>query len=237
MTGNGYKPLPREAILALVRRAKRGDDAAKAELIEANRRLISKIAWHYRHAATSQTTEDLEQYGVIGLLRALKKFELKRGHAFSTYATNWIQAEIKRGLQNSDRMIRLPVYLQDRLARERRADASHRSPYREPISLNLVAGNPYSESDHPDGEEIGDLIPDPSAPIEAQAEVGHVLSHLDRLPFRQRRALQMRFIGGFELEEIGDRLGVTRQRAKQLCNEGISRLRQIFGICIPGGLR
>jgi RNA polymerase sigma factor (sigma-70 family) len=151
MTGNGYKPLPREAILALVRRAKRGDDAAKAELIEANRRLISKIAWHYRHAATSQTTEDLEQYGVIGLLRALKKFELKRGHAFSTYATNWIQAEIKRGLQNSDRMIRLPVYLQDRLARERRADASHRSPYREPISLNLVAGNPYSESDHPDG--------------------------------------------------------------------------------------
>jgi DNA-directed RNA polymerase specialized sigma subunit len=66
MSGNGYKPLPREAILALVRQAKRGDESAKAKLIEANRRLISKIAWHYRHAATSQTTEDLEQYGVIG---------------------------------------------------------------------------------------------------------------------------------------------------------------------------
>jgi RNA polymerase sigma factor (sigma-70 family) len=238
MTGNGYKPPSRQAILDLVRRAKRGDEAATVELIEANRRLISKIAWHYRHAATSLTTEDLEQYGVIGLLRALKKFDLKRGHAFSTYATFWIQAEIKRGLQNNDRMIRLPAYLQDRLARERRASPGKRNPYHEPLSLN-DARSPHNpqNADHPDDEEIGDLIPDPAAPTEAQAEIGHVLSHLDRLPFRQRRALQMRFIGGFELEEIGDRLGVTRQRAKQLCNEGISRLRQIFGICIPGGLR
>jgi RNA polymerase sigma factor (sigma-70 family) len=231
MSGNGYKPLPREAILALVRRAKRGDDAAKAELIEANRRLISKIAWHYRHAATSQTTEDLEQYGVIGLLRALAKFDLGRGYAFSTYATNWIQAEIKRGLQNSDRMIRLPAYLQDRLARERRASPGKRNPYHEPLSLNDEAENPQNGySEYPDGEEIGDRIPDPAAPTEAQAEVGYVLSHLDRLTFRQRRAIQMRYIGGLEFEEIGDRLGVTRQRAKQLCNEGISRLRQILGV-------
>jgi RNA polymerase primary sigma factor len=201
-------------------------------LIEANRRLISKIAWHYRRAATSQTTEDLEQYGVIGLLRALKKFDLKRGYAFSTYATNWIQAEIKRGLQNSDRMIRLPAYLQDRLARERRADPSGRNPYREPLSLNVMIDGRHNESGNStDGEEIGDLIPDPTAPTEAQAEIGHVLSHLDRLPFRQRRAIQMRYIGGLEFEEIGDRLGVTRQGAHALCNTGIKRLRQMLGVC------
>jgi len=228
MSGNGYKPLPRQAILDLVRRAKRGDEAAKAELIEANRRLISKIAWHYRHAATSQTTEDLEQYGVIGLLRALKKFDLKRGNAFSTYATPWIQSEIKRGLQNTDRLIRLPSHLQDRLARERRADPSHRSPYLEPLSLNVVAHNPNGDSDYGEGVEIGDFIPDPAAPTEAQAEIGQVLSHLELLSFRQRRAIQMRYIGGMEFEEVGHRLGVTRQRAKQLCNEGIRSLRQIF---------
>jgi len=67
-----------------------------------------------------------------------------------------------------------------------------------------------------------------AAPTEAQAEIGQVLSHLELLSFRQRRAIQMRYIGGMGFEEVGHRLGVTRQRAKQLCNEGIRSLRQIF---------
>src|ERR671915_237441 len=108
--------------LALARRIERGDRAGKDGMIEATLRLVVHAARRYQREDSSLTLQDLVQEGTIGLVRAVEKFDYRRGHRFSTYATLWIRQAIGRALVEKGRMVRLPVPVSDRVRRLERAE-------------------------------------------------------------------------------------------------------------------
>jgi RNA polymerase primary sigma factor len=236
----------------LARRKDEGDEDAKRKLIESNLRLVMSITRHYTKAGVPLL--DLIQEGNLGLIRAVEKFDYRLGFKLSTYATWWIRQAITRALADQGRTIRVPVHVTDqvrRVLRERRALAQklNREPTLEELSnesgfppervrnlLELVEEPISLETPVGDGESLyGDLIEDTSTaqPDAATAlELRHeeLLGALSRLDARLATVVTLRFgLDGDKpktLEEVGEGLGITRERVRQLETRALRELRQ-----------
>jgi RNA polymerase primary sigma factor len=211
-----YPLLTKDEEVMLAKRIEAGDPLAKRRMIESNLRLVVSIAKQYRGQGVPFL--DLIQEGVLGLNRAVEKFDWRRDLKFSTYATWWIRQAVQRSIANSGRTIRLPVHVSDRLRAIERARRS----------LEASLGREPSE------EEIARaMIADPDAgnPEElAETHLRHekLREGLARLGDRKRRILEMRFgLDGQDprnLEEIGRIVGLTRERVRQLEAEALREL-------------
>jgi len=226
--------------------------AAREHLIRANSRLVISVAKKY--IGRGVPFLDLIQEGNIGLIRAANKFDYRRGHKFSTYATWWIRQAVTRAIADQSRTIRVPVHMGDQINKLLRV--SHqltqrlgRDPTPEELAAELdlplrkveqmldVARRPLSLEMPTDDEEdstLGDFVEDtdsPAPPDEVNADMLRdvLMDILSELPPREVKILQMRYglLDGqtYTLEEVGKKLGVTRERVRQIEAQALSRLR------------
>ncbi len=243
--------LTREEERDLARRKDGGDEAAKRKLIESNLRLVMAITRQY--ARTGVPRLDLIQEGNLGLIRAVEKFDYRMGYRLSTYATWWIRQSITRALADQGRTIRLPVQVADqvrRIVRSRRllvqklnrdptvAELAEESGF--PVErieqlVNLVDEPLSLESPVDDGDWFyGDLIEDktsdrPDERVDVRLRSTELADGLEQLEPRLREVLELRFgLAGGEpstLDEVGERLGVTSERVRQLQSRALRQLR------------
>jgi RNA polymerase primary sigma factor len=251
----GQTPLlTREDEVKLARRIKRGDQAARQQMIKANLRLVVKIAHDY--ASYGLPLLDLISEGNIGLMKAVERFDPKKGGKLSTYAAWWIKQSIKRALANQSKTIRLPVHLVDKIARMRRvamqlAEEFGREPTDEELAeelsmtaakiaqLRTAAVRPASldatVGQEEDGASLGDMIGDDSAhtPSELLSDKNMrnaVMALLHVLDERELKIITMRFgLDGkkeMTLEEVGRKFKVTRERIRQLQNIALRKIKR-----------
>ena len=225
---------------------------ARDHLITANSRLVISVAKKYMGRGVPFL--DLIQEGNIGLIRATKKFDYRRGHKFSTYATWWIRQAVTRAIADQGRTIRVPVHMGDQINKLLRyqhqlTQKLGRDPTVEELAAELdvpvkkvenmiqVARRPLSLETPTDDEEdsvLGDFIEDDEAPAPADSATYNLLKEhlqviLNDLPPREVRILQLRYglLDGqaYTLEEVGNKMGVTRERVRQIEAQALSRLR------------
>src|ERR687887_802968 len=237
---------------ALARRVERGDMAAKDHMIEANLRLVVHIAKRYQREDSGLTLTDLIQEGTIGLVRAVEKFDYRRGHRFSTYATLWIRQAVGRAVADKGRMVRLPITVADQVRRMEIAERALTirlggAPTAAELAADLGievedverlqgAGRRPASLDAPiadDGEtELGDLVaaaaPSPEDEALAGAEREGVAAALGQLGAIERRVLELRYGLGDEAPhsptETARALGVKPHQVRQVEDRALRTL-------------
>ncbi len=228
-------------------------EKAQEHLIRANARLVISVAKKY--IGRGVPFLDLIQEGNIGLIRATNKFEYQRGHKFSTYATWWIRQAVSRAVADQGRTIRVPVHMGDQLNRMRRVQLQllqelGREPKIDELAKGMettpdkvenlleISRRPVSLETPIDDEgdsTFGDFVEDVNSPAPSDEVATHLLHEqlqqaLDKLPPREAQILRLRYglADGrvYTLEEVGQTIGVTRERVRQLEAQALNRLRQ-----------
>ncbi len=240
--------------IELAKRIEKGDKDAVQQFVLANLRLVVSIA--KRYVGRGLTLLDLIQEGNIGLMRAVQRYDWRRGHRFSTHATWWIRQAISRAVADKGRAIRLPVYVNTALNRVRRerqrlVQELGREPTEEELAgavgievhrlheLESAPGAPIS-LESPVGEdeeqELGDVLADEGSTSPEEAATAHTLTQevrdvlADVLTPREQLVLELRFGLGnghtYPLEQVGRQLGITRERVRQIEAGALAKLRQ-----------
>jgi len=236
--------------IELAKRIEKGDLAAKERMINANLRLVVSQARRYQGHGLPM--EDLVQEGMLGLIRAVEKFDWRRGFKFSTYGTLWIRQALQRGLQNHGRTIRLPVHVAQRQTKVRKIESELSTKLgREPTDEEIAAAaeidvdevaelreltRGLTSLDQPVGEDgetaFGDLLasdrPEPVQEVEEAERQELISGAVEQLPEAERNVIRLRFgLAGVEplnLRQTGIELGIPLSKARELEQLGLSRL-------------
>jgi RNA polymerase primary sigma factor len=244
-----YPLLTREQEVELMKRIERGDSDARDRLVNSNLRLVVSIAKRYQ--GHDVPLLDLIQDGMLGLIRAVDKFDWRRGYKFSTYATWWIRQAVQRGIDNRSRLIRLPTHVAARAHRVTRVERAAVRPGGPPPEEEIARASGLSmrqlrdlrdaarvvdSLDRTLGDDDGLVLglqvavdePDPYEEVAARLAAATVRAVVEDLPERERRLIEVRYgLVGDEpvgVEEARRRLGLARNEAARLERQALQRL-------------